>query len=333
MTAQALSADLAGMPAALNALAERFPRWDPYAALPALLDDEPAAVRFLGAGAARGVCEVAAARLRLAGIGAFAEPSTSAQEPPAGPETLVVGVSLGGGQRELCTVLDRYVGRSPVVVLAADSDAVVARYADLLVPLRAGGERAGLGCRAYQHALGLALLLGHRLGAPVLGGSRNLPSLLRRSANAVQALLASAHTWVPEAARALASPHGVHLVAPAERAASAVQGAQLLRKGPVAVAHTCETGEWSHTDRYLAAVTDYRALLFAGSAYDERFSEHLGQLRGRFVAVGPTPGRESVPGAELTVRYPGDTDPDVALLVETVVPGLIAAHLWRESGR
>ena len=333
MTAQDLSADLAGMPDALTALAERFPRWDPYAALPALLDDEPAVVRFLGVGAARGVCEVAASRLRLAGIGAVADPSTSAQEPPAGAETLVVGVSLGGGQRELCTVLDRYAGRSPVVVLAADTDAVVARYADLLVPLRAGREQAGLGCRAYQHALGLALLLGHRLGAPVLGGSRNLPSLLHRSANAVQALLSSAHTWVPEAVRALASPHGMHLVAPAERTASAVQGSQLLRKGPVAVVHTCETGEWSHTDRYLAAVTDYRALLFAGSAYDERFSEHLGQLRGRFVAVGPTPGRESVPGAELTVRYPGDTDPDVSLLVETVVPGLIAAHLWRESGR
>ncbi len=332
MTAQALSADLAGMPAALNALAERFPRWDPYAALPALLDDEPAAVRFLGIGAARGVCEVAAARLRLAGVGAVADSSASALEPPAGPETLVVGVSLGGGQRELCTALDRYVGRSPVVVLAADRDAVVARYADLLVPLH-GADGSGLGCGAYQHAMGLALLLGHRLGAPVLGGSRNLPSLLRRSANAVEALLASAHTWVPEAARALASPHGVHLVAPAERTASAVQGAQLLRKGPVAVARTCETGEWSHTDRYLAAVTDYRALLFAGSAYDERFSEHLGQLRGRFVAVGPTPGRESVPGAELSVRYPGDTDPDVALMAETAVPALIAAHLWHGSGR
>ncbi|MDT0330471.1 sugar isomerase [Nocardiopsis lambiniae] len=333
MTAEALAADLAGMPAALTALADRFPRRDPYAALPALLDDEPAAVRLLGIGAARGVCEVAAARLRLAGIGAFADSSASAQEPPAGSETLVVGVSLGGGQRELCTALDRYVGRSPVVVLAADADAVVARYADLLVPLHAGAEAAGLGCRAYQHALALALLLGHRLGAPVLGSSRTLPGLLRRTANAVQALTSSAPTWVPEAAETLTSSHGVHLVAPAERTVSAVQGAQLLRKGPVMVARTCETGEWSHTDRYMAARTDYRALLFAGSTYDERFSEHLGQLRGRFVAVGPTPGRERVPGAELTVRYPGDTDPDVSLMAETVVPGLLAAHWWGSPGR
>ncbi|MFD6952769.1 sugar isomerase [Nocardiopsis sp. TSRI0078] len=329
MTAESLSADLAGKPDALASLADRFPRWDPYAALPALLDDEPASVRFLGLGAARHACAVAASRLRRAGIAATADFSSSVEEPPAGPETLVVAVSLGGGQRELYTALDRYVARSPVIVLAPSVDAVVGRQADLLVPLHAGEEASGLGCRAYQHALALLLLLGHRLGAPVSGSSQNFPGLLRRAANATGSLLRSAPEWVPEAARALESPHGVHLVAPAERLASAGQGVQALRKGPVRVAHACETGEWSHTGRYLAAVTDYRALLFAGSAYDERFAEHLRHLRGAFVAVGPTPGRERVPGAELTVRYPGDSDPDVSLLVEPLVAELLAAHWWR----
>ncbi|MCK9869979.1 SIS domain-containing protein [Nocardiopsis dassonvillei] len=329
MTAESLSRDLAGKPEALIRLAERFPRWDPYAALPALLDDEPAAVRFLGLGAARHACEVAAARLRRAGIAASADFSSSAEEPPAGPETLVVAVSLGGGQRELYTVLDRYVARSPVIVLAPSVDSVVGRQADLVVPLHAGEEASGVGCRAYQHALALLLLLGHRLGAPVTGGSRSLPGLLRRAANATASLLESAPGWVPEVARVLESPHGVHMVAPAERMASAWQGVRVLRQGPVRVAHACETGEWSHTDRHLAAVTDYRALLFAGSAYDERFAQHLGQLRGAFVAVGPTPGQERMPEAELTVRYPGDTDQDVSLLVEPLVAELLAAHWWR----
>ncbi|MFI6576529.1 sugar isomerase [Nocardiopsis sp. NPDC050513] len=333
MTAESLSADLADKPAVLTALAERFPRWDPYAALPALLEDEPAAVRLLGLGAARHVCETAAARLRRAGVAASAERASSAEEPPAGPETLVVGVSLGGGQRELATVLDRYVARSPVIVLTPDPDALVTGLADLVVPLHAGAESAGLGCGAFPHAMALTLLLGHRLGAPVSGSSRNFPGLLHRAANATRALLAEAPRWVPEAARALDSPDGVHLVAPAERLSSAGQGVRVMRGGPVRVAHAVETGEWSHTDRFLAAVTDYRALLFAGSAYDERFAEHLGQLRGRFVAVGPTPGRESVPGAELTVRYPGDTDPDVNLLVEPLVAELVAAHWWHASGR
>ncbi|WP_285728638.1 sugar isomerase [Nocardiopsis sp. ATB16-24] len=330
MTAESLAADLAGKPDALIRLADRFPRWDPYAALPALLEDEPASVRFLGLGAARHACEVAAARLRRAGIAANADFSSSVEEPPAGAETLVVAVSLGGGQRELYTVLDRYVTRSPVIVLAPSVDAVVGRQADLLVPLHAGEEASGLGCRAYQHALALLLLLGHHLGAPVVGGSQSFPGLLRRAANATVSLLETAPEWVPRAAGIVDSPHGVHLVAPAERMASAWQGAQALRKGPVRVAHACETGEWSHTDRYLAAVTDYRALLFAGSVYDDRFAEHLGQLRGAFVAVGPTPGRERVPGAGMTVRYPGDADPDVSLLVEPLVAELLAAHWWRD---
>lgn len=330
MTAESLAADLAGKPDALLRLADRFPRWDPYAALPALLEDEPASVRFLGLGAARHVCEVAAARLRRAGIAANTDFSSSVEEPPAGPETLVVAVSLGGGQRELYTVLDRYVARSPVIVLAPSVDAVVGRQADLLVPLHAGEEASGLGCRSYQHALALLLLLGHRLGAPVVGGSQSFPGLLHRAANATVSLLETAPEWVSRAAEIVESPHGVHLVAPAERMASAWQGVQALRKGPVRVAHACETGEWSHTDRYLAAVTDYRALLFAGSVYDDRFAEHLGQLRGSFVAVGPTPGRERVPGAGMTVRYPGDSDPDVSLLVEPLVAELLAAHWWRD---
>lgn len=329
MSAESLSADLAGKPAALIRLAEKFPRWDPYAALPALLEDEPVQVRLVGLGAARHACEAAAARLRRAGIGAHADFSSSNEQPPAGEETLVVGVSLGGGRRELATVLDRYVARSPVIVLAPSTDAPIARYADLLVPLRAEDETSGLGCSAYQHALALLLLLGHRLGAPT-GSSGNFPGLLRRVANATDSLLSGSAEWLPEAARVLDSPDGLHLVAPAERAASAGQGTRVLRQGPVRRVYGAETGEWSHSDRYLAAITDYRALLFAGSAYDERFAEHLVQLRGSFVAVGPTPGRERLPGAALNVRYPGDTDPDVSLLTEPLVAELLAAHWWHQ---
>ncbi|MEU3138030.1 sugar isomerase [Nocardiopsis alba] len=332
MTADSLAADLAGKPEALSALSRRFPRWDPYAALPALLDDEPASVRFLAIGSAHRACSVAAARLRRAGIGAQADLSSSAEEPPAGPETLVVGVTLGDGQRELCASLERYVGRSPVVVLAPDPDTVVARYADLLVPLRTGEETSGLGCHAYRNALALLLLLGHRLGAPV-GGSGNFPGLLMRVSHAEETLLKRAPEWVPEVAEVLESPSGVHLVAPAERLATAWQGALVLRRGPIRTAHVAETGEWSHTDRHPAAVTDYRALLFAGSSYDQRFAEHLVQLRGAFVAVGSTPDRERVPGAAATVRYPGDTDPDVRLLTEPLVPELLAAHWWARTDR
>src|SRR5699024_12775046 len=114
---------------------------------------------------------------------------------------------------------------------------------------------------------------------------------------------------------------------------AAGQGTRAVRQAPVRTALACEAGEWSHSDRYLDAIPDCRVLVFAGSVYAERFAEHLRQLRGAFVSVGHTPGRERVPGAELTVRYPGDTDPDVRLLTEPLVAELLAAHWWHASGR
>ncbi|MFC3998589.1 SIS domain-containing protein [Nocardiopsis sediminis] len=323
MTAQLLAADLAAKPDALTALADRLARHDPFSALPALVDDEPAGILLLGTGAARYACEAAAARMRLAGLGAVAEYAAAERSLPPGPDTLVVAVSVGGGLRELCTVLDEYVERSAIIVLTPDPDSPVARYADVLVPLMSGVERSGLACRAYQNALALLLLLGHRLGAPA-AGTGDLTRGLRRAANAIADLIDRAPAWVPGVAAALDSPDGVHLVAPVERLASAQQAALAIRQGPVRPAYAAESGEWSHTDRYLAAVTDYRALLFAGSHYDDRVAEHLLQLHGTLVTVGG-----AVEGAAAAVRYLGDGDPDVRLLTEPVVGELLAAHWWK----
>ncbi|GAA1984758.1 hypothetical protein GCM10009799_07680 [Nocardiopsis rhodophaea] len=327
MTAELLSADLAGKPAALTALADRLARRDPYAALPSLLDDEPAGVLLLGTGGARYACEAAAERMRRAGIGAVAEYASTTASLPPGPDTLVVAVSLGSGLREMCTALDRYVERSAIIVLCDDPDSPVARYADVLVPLLSGRDRSGLACGGYMNALALLLLLGHQLGAPVVGATADLGQTLRRSANAISDLVERAPGWVPEAAKALDSPDSVHFIAPAERLCSARQAALAVRQGPVLAAHAAESAEWSHTGRHLAAISDYRAVLFTGSHYDDRVAEHLLQLRGAFVAVGG-----EVAGAEVNLRYLGDTDPDVRLLTEPVTGELLAAHWWAERG-
>ncbi|GAB3491619.1 sugar isomerase [Nocardiopsis coralliicola] len=333
MTAQLLQADLAAVPAALTALADRLARFDPFAALPALVDDEPAGILLLGTGSARYACTAAAYRLRMAGLSAVAEyPSAEASLPP-GPATLVVAVDAGSGRRELCTALDRYAGSSAIIVLADDPASPVARYADILAPLQAGPEESGLACRRHRLALALLLHLGHRLGAPAAGSSASLVPTLRRSANAAADLLERSRTWLPAAAAALGgegagtAPRALYAVAPPGRLASAEQAALALREGPVLPAAAWETAEWSHTGRHIAAVTHYRALLFGGSHYDERFAEHLLQLRGRFVAVG-----RDVEGAAVAVRYLGDSDPDVALLTEPVVGELLAARWWAGRG-
>ncbi|GLU45931.1 sugar isomerase [Nocardiopsis ansamitocini] len=324
MTAQRLAAELADKPAALTRLADRLARRDPYAALPALLDDEPAAIVLLGAGAGHYVCEVAAERMRRAGLGASAESATAAFSTPGGPDTLVVAVALGSARRELCESLHRYAGSSAIVVLTDDAEGPETRYADLVVPLLTSGEVSGLESGGAQQALALLLLLASRLGAPTPGSSADVAVTLRRSSNAVSDLMARAAEWVPGVAGLLSTRPGPYLVAPAERSSSARLGALALRRGPVLAAHSCETGEWSHTERHLAAVQDYRALLFAGSRFDERFADHLGSLKGTFVCVGG-----EVPGAAMVLRYPGDTDPDIGVLTEPVIAELLALHWWK----
>ncbi|TDQ48512.1 SIS domain-containing protein [Actinorugispora endophytica] len=322
MTAKRLVAELSGKAAALTRLADQLPRRDPYAALPSLMADEPAAIVLLGVGAGYYACQAAAGRMRRAGLGASAESATAAFSTPGGPDTLVVAVALGSGRRELCEALERYARSSAIIVLTDEPESPEARYADVVVPLMADPDGSGLECVAYQQALALLLVLAARLGASTPGVAT--PSAtLRRAANAVTDLLARASVWVPEATGVLAGRDGLALVAPAERLSSARFDALALRRGPVLAAHACETGEWSHTDRYLAAIQDYRALLFTGSRFDERFAEHLGALGGSFVAVGA-----EVPGAAMSLRYPGDGDPDVSLLAEPVVGELLALRWW-----
>ena len=58
---------------------------------------------------------------------------------------------------------------------------------------------------------------------------------------------------------------------------------------------------------YLAKTLDYRALLFAGSRWDGNALEWLAKRGSTVVAVGG-----DLPGAQTTVRYSGDDDPEIA---------------------
>src|SRR5438477_417521 len=105
--------------------------------------------------------------------------------------------------------------------------------------------------------------------------------------------------------------------------AAAGQGALGRRQGPRLPAHACETADWLHVDVYLTKSLDYRALFFAGSRFDD---EAMGWMRDRgatVVAVG-----DDIADAKDTIRYPGDDDPEVALLTEVLVPELVAADVW-----
>ena len=310
-------ADLEAKPAALEALADALAAADPWSgALSAI--PEPRRVVFLGMGSSRYAAGVAAARLRAAGIDAAAEYASATAGYPAQRDTLVIAISATGGSRETLRALDRHAGRATTVALTNDMNSPLAYRADVVVDLYAGPERSGIACRTFQHTLGLLLALEARLtgGEPVTG-------LLRRAAAATGDLLDRRAEWLPGAASLLDGPDGVYVLAPASRLSSAEQSALMIRECPRRAAGAGETGDWSHVDVYLTKTLDYRAILYAGSPYEDEAARWLRERGSTLLAVGPcSPSVERVASGHL--RYVYDDDFDVALLTETLVAELIA---------
>lgn len=309
-------ADLEAKPAALAALAESLDTADPFAELPAGIRR----VLFLGMGSSRYAAGVAALRLRAAGIDAYAEYGSAAASFPAGPETLLVPISATGGSRETLDAAARYAGgRSFVAALTNAPGSAITEGAGLVVPMLAGEERGGVSCRTFQHTLALLLALEARL----TGSGRDVAALVRHAAEATADLLARREEWLPTALDLLDGPNGVYTIAPAERLSSAEQSALMFREGPRRPADACESGDWSHVDVYLTKTLDYRAILYPGSAYDEQAMDWVRQRGSAVLTVGG-----HVEGERAAVRYAHDDDPDVALLTETLVAELVAAHWW-----
>lgn len=147
---------------------------------------------------------------------------------------------------------------------------------------------------------------------------------LRAAAAAHLTLWASQGEWIEPLAELLGGPAGAQLLAPAERLSSAQQASLMIREVPRRPAFASETGDWSHVDVYLTKTQDYRALVYAGSAYDEQAMEWMRERGSRWASVGA-----ELPGSEFAIRYPGDTDPSVAPLVDSLIGELLADHWQR----
>jgi len=314
MDPTAFLADLEAKPGALGRLADRLATDDPWAALPP--HDR---LVLVGMGSSAYAAGVAAARLRAAGVDAVAELASSDLLPPARPGTIAIAVSAGGDSRETVAAVSSYAGQVPVLLLTERTDSDLAARSDLVVGLGAGEEAGGVACRSYQHTVALLLAL----ESHVTGRSLDVPSLVRRSAEATTDLLERRDDWLPVVREALLHGDGVHVVAPARRLASAQQSALMLREGPRLPAYASETGDWSHVDVYLTKTTDYRMLLLAGSRWEDELLRWTTERRSTVVAVGA-----DVPGAAMSLRYRHDGDDDVRLLTETLVAELLAADAW-----
>jgi glutamine---fructose-6-phosphate transaminase (isomerizing) len=309
-------ADLEEKPQRLAGLASALRRVDPWAGL----GPRTGPVVLLGMGSSHFAGQVAAARLRHAGVPAVAEPAGTDLLPSVGPGGPVIAVSASGGSAETVDAVRRLRATAPrarFVALSNRAGTELESLCDLTVPMLAGEERGGVACRSFQHTLALLL---------ALEDGTDVPAALDRCAEATAYLLDTRDDWLPAVSDALLGPDGTHVVAPARRLSSALQSALMLREGPRVPAYACETADWSHVDVYLTRTTDYRMLLLTGSRWEEELLSWVHQRGSTLVAVGG-----DVPGATVTVRYPHDEDDDVRLLTETLVAELVAARAWAGS--
>ncbi len=310
-------ADIESKPRLLRELAGRLREADPWEAV----DPGTGALTFLGMGSSAYAAGVGARRLRAHGLRAVSELASTRQVAPP-PDGVVVAISASGGSLETLEALDRLPSGTRVVGLTNRLDSPLATRADGTVDLAAGPEEGGVASVSFLHTLVQLLALESRL----TGGARSaVADLCEQAADATEALLVARDTWLPVVDEMLTGPDGVYVLAPVERWSSAAQSALMLREGPRAPADACETADWAHVDVYLTKTRDYRSILFGGSAYDEQALDWMRQREATVVAVGGLLD-DAVP--QYTVRYPGDTDPEVALLVEVTVAEVLAATWW-----
>lgn len=320
MSAADFIRDLERKPESLDRLADAFGTSSMLAGVPRTVER----VTMLGMGSSRYAAEAVAARLRAAGIASAAELASAELGTAPGPGTLVIAISASGESAETLDALERHRGRSRLIAVTNRPGSAITRGVDSVIDLVAGEESGGVVCRSFQHTLIVLRAIAARLAGERFDGAR----VARRVGVATASLLDRRGAWLDAVAHALDGPDGVYALAPAERWSSAAQAALMIREAPRRAATACETGDWAHVDVYLAKTLDYRALLFTGSRWDGQALDWLRRRNARVVAVGG-----EVAGALVTVRYPGDADPDVAVATEVLVAELVAASWWDRQER
>jgi glutamine---fructose-6-phosphate transaminase (isomerizing) len=288
--------------------------------------DDVRRVVLTGMGSSYFAARSVATRLRSSGLTVIAERSSVMATWPAADDLLVVGISASGSSAETLGLMAQHHRVSRTLALTNTADGPIAGVADATVDLVAGDELGGVACRSYHHTLLALLALGNAVGAALGVPTIDIGGLAGRAAEAAADLIERRDEWLAQVANVLDGPDGLWILAPEERLGNALQGGLMVREGPRRAADGCETGDWSHVDVYLTKTLDYRALVFPGSRFDRAAAEWMASRSSRVVSVGG-----DFPGAAYTLRYRHDDDPLVRMVVEALVPELLAAHWWSRA--
>jgi glutamine---fructose-6-phosphate transaminase (isomerizing) len=295
--AEQFVADIAASPDSLERLLDA-----PMAAAARLRGLGRVRIALAGLGSSRYAALTVASALRSGGGTAWAEyASSTAGTAPAG-DLVFVAISASGRTREVVEAAERHRGRSLVVAVTNDPESSLAGVADLVVPLLAGEERAGIACRTFRATVAaLAVLTG------------TAPDAVRPAVAALATRIERRDDWLPTLVDGLDATPSIDVLADATLLGLAEQAALMLREAPRLPATAYDSGDWLHTGVYLA-LPGHRVLRFPGAAADAEVTATVERRGGRVLDV---------------VREGGS--PIVRALVESVVAELVAAELWRRA--
>jgi glutamine---fructose-6-phosphate transaminase (isomerizing) len=281
---EALRADIERGPEALEGLLDAY--LAPAGPLDALDPSRLAGRRiaFVGLGSSLFASMDAASELRAGGVAAWAEFASGSGAPPS-KDLVLVAVSASGRTPEVVELAERHRGTSLVIAVTNGPDSPLAASADVVLPLLAGIEAAGISTLTYRATVVvLGLLAGSILGGGD-AGSRLHETAARLTAVGTDGAVAE---WIGAAADVLDGAPSIDVIGPASRLGSVSQAALMLREAPRLPAHAFETSDWLHTAVYLA-LPGHRAVLVAGSPADTEVLDTI-RRRGGAVVVVDEPG-------------------------------------------
>lgn len=266
----------------------------------------PRRVLLAGLGSSRYAALVVAAAARGTGRDVVAEYAGPAGGMPPADDLLTVCISASGGTSEVVDVAEAHRARSLVVAVTNAPGSRLARAADVVVPLHAGTETAGISCRTYRATLAVLALL---LDVADVASLRAVVPALRAASEGTP--------WRRDAADLLDGAPAIDVVAPAALLGAAGQAALMLREAPRLPAHAVETADWAHTHVYLA-LPGHRVLRFSGSHGDAELEAIVTRRGGRVIGLPPLP--QGTP--EGTVER---------AIVDSIVVEHLAAELWARA--
>ena len=188
---------------------------------------------------------------------------------------MLVAVSASGRTSEVVATARRHKGTSLVLGVTNVPGSPLASASDVVLPLFAGIEEAGISTLTFRATVAVLALLGARLGVRLDVDALRTPALAGSTDDTIQAF----------AGRLDGAP-SIDVLGPASHLGAASQAALLLREAPRLPAHASETADWLHTGVYLA-LPGHRAVLFPGSPADAEVIDTIRRRGGEVIVLEP----------------------------------------------